>query len=180
MNHIQLSKALCFFLRHKPEALGLELDTDGSALVSDIIDGFAKQGNDIPLELILEAVDKDDKERFFLSEDGLRIRAVQGHSFPVDLNLTPTTPPDILYHGTVTGNLESIFKEGLKGVSRHYVHLTDHIETAKVVGSRYRKHGEVVVLEIDTTKCTEPFYKALNGVWLTATVNQNALAITTK
>lgn len=184
MTPVELSKALCFFLRHKPEAIGLKLDGVGSALLQDVIEGFAKQGTEVSLESILEAVDTDDKQRFFVSEDGLRIRAVQGHSFELsDEALVAASPPAVLYHGTVTGNLEAIFKEGLKPGSRTHVHLTDHIETAKLVGSRYRKKGEVVVLEVDTSLVGEselPFYLSLNGVWLIRSVRPEALSITVK
>lgn len=166
----KLSKTLCFVLRHKPEAIGIKLDSIGQARLSDLVEGFAKQGTEVTVEGILEAVKLDDKQRFSLSKDGLYIRAVQGHSFEISTEaFVQETPPDILYHGTAEGNLESIFKNGLNPQSRQHVHLSDHVETAKVVGLRYRKKGEVKILILDTKPMRDAgivFYKSMNGVWL--------------
>lgn len=181
MTPIELGKTLCFLLRHKPEALNLNVDEIGFVAIDEIIEGFTGQGKDVSLESILEAVREDDKGRFALSADNSKIRAVQGHSFPVSEEAyVQAEPPELLYHGTVTGNLEAIFKEGLKPGSRNFVHLTDHIETAKLVGSRYRKKGEVVILAVAVEKIADdslPFYQALNGVWLIKSVNPEALTV---
>lgn len=167
---IKLSKTLCFILRHKPQAIGITVDAVGFAKISDIIAGLAEQKTVVTVADVLTVFLEDDKQRFALSEDGLSIRAVQGHSFPVSNEaFTQATPPDILYHGTAEGNLESIFKNGLNPQSRQHVHLSDHIETARVVGLRYRKLGEVKILQVDAKSLHEEgtvFYKSMNGVWL--------------
>lgn len=166
----KLSKALCFILRHKPEAISIKLDSIGQAKIADLIEGFAKQGTKVTLEGVVEMTRSDDKQRFSLSEDGFFIRAVQGHSFPIAVDaFIQETPPAVLYHGTAEGNLESIFKEGLNPQSRQHVHLSDHVETARVVGIRYRKKGEVKILTLDTQPMIDAgvvFYKSMNGVWL--------------
>ena len=116
------------------------------------------------LELL---VADNDKSRFSISSDGLRIRAAQGHSVPVDLQLEPETPPDTLFHGTPRSNLDQIFTDGLVAGKRQQVHLSPDIETAFRVGSR---HGFAVVLTVDAATLHSvgtSFFKADNGVWLT-------------
>lgn len=167
---IKLSKTLCFILRHRPQALKLTPDEFGYVKLDDFISAFREQKKDVTLEEIMYVVETDDKKRFSLSEDLSKIRAVQGHSFPVnEMAFSKEVPPKVLYHGTASGNLESIFENGLNPQSRQFVHLTDHIETARLVGIRYAKKGSLVVLSIDTQKLLElgyVFYKAINGVWL--------------
>ncbi len=169
-NPIKLSKTLCFILRHRPQALKLTPDELGYVRLDDLIAAFSEQNKSVTLQEIMRVVETDDKKRFGLSDDLSSIRAVQGHSFPVsEMAFNEEVPPEVLYHGTASGNLESIFQEGLTPGSRQFVHLTDHIETARLVGIRYAKKGSLVVLSIDTQKLLERgyvFYKALNGVWL--------------
>lgn len=165
----KVSKFLSFVLRHKPDAINLKLDAQGWTEISDLID---KASSEIPLtvELITQVVDTNDKQRFSLSEDSQRIRANQGHSIKIDLDLTPNTPPPILYHGTATRFLSSILEEGLHSGQRHHVHLSTDIETATAVGKRY---GKPVVLQVasgDMHQQGFSFYLSKNGVWLTKSV----------
>lgn len=119
---------------------------------------------------ILECiVSEDDKQRFTISEDGRRIRAAQGHSesLKVDIGYEAVEPPSVLYHGTATKTLNALFREGIRPTRRKYVHLSFDIETAMRVGSR---HGTPIVLEIQAEElhgAGHPFYLAENGVWLT-------------
>lgn len=165
----KVSKFLSFVLRHKPEAINLELDTQGWAGISDLIE---KASSEIPLtaELIKQFVVTNDKQRFSLSEDGQRIRANQGHSIKVDLDLTPKTPPTNLYHGTATRFLPSILEKGLQPGQRHHVHLSIDIETATSVGQRY---GKPVILQVASGEMYQQgyvFFLSKNGVWLTECV----------
>lgn len=166
-----ISKFLSYILRHKPEAIGISLDTEGWADVQDIIEKAKTNGHSLSIELIREVVAKNDKKRFALSTDGTHIRAVQGHSTAsVELKLEERTPPDILYHGTAERFLEGIRLDGLKPQSRHYVHLSADTETAVKVGQRY---GKPVVLKINAKLMHDnglKFYRAENGVWLTRAV----------
>jgi len=119
---------------------------------------------------LLEVVETNDKKRFTLSEDGKRIRAAQGHTVNVDLELAPVTPPDVLYHGTATRSLEPIQKQGLQPMWRDHVHLSADLETATKVGMR---HGKPVILKVDTAGMHangQAFYQADNGVWLTGPI----------
>jgi len=165
------SKFLSYVLRHEPQAIGLTLDSQGWASIAELIAGAGRDGRSLTHELIGQVVGTNEKKRFALSEDGQRIRAVQGHSNTgVQLQLDEKQPPAILYHGTATRFLESINDKGLIPGSRHHVHLSERVETATEVGQRY---GKVVILKVDTPKMLAEgfkFYQAENGVWLTEQV----------
>jgi len=158
----KVSKFLSLILRHKPETIGLVLDAQGWAEIDALI---AKSKNvKLTRELLSEVVQKDNKQRYSIEAD--RIRANQGHSVKIDLELQALVPPKILYHGTATRFLESIMKHGLRKQQRHHVHLSVDQQTAIKVGTR---HGNVVLLEIDALKMHEEgheFYLSANGVWL--------------
>jgi putative RNA 2'-phosphotransferase len=164
------SKFMSLVLRHKPEEIGLELDENGWAKVDELLAKMQARGKDLDRSLLDEVVETNDKKRFAFSVDGQRIRASQGHSLKLDLGLEEKSPPEILYHGTATRNMEIIFKEGLKRMSRHHVHLSSDQQTAIAVGSRY---GKPVILEVASEKMFEDgfkFFRAENGVWLTDNV----------
>lgn len=153
-------------LRHKPELIGLQLDEHGWASVEELINRMNEKDANVGYADILHVVDTNDKKRFALNEDKTRIRASQGHSIEVDLELKPVTPPDILYHGTATRFLDAILKDGLLKQNRQHVHLTAIKETAVAVGGR---HGRPVVLEVDAAAMVNAgfeFYVSANNVWL--------------
>ncbi len=80
----------------------MQLDSDGWLEIDALIENANLHGTAITLEVLHEVVATNDKRRFSLSEDGLRIRANQGHSVrDVDLNLASVDPPATLFHGTV-------------------------------------------------------------------------------
>ncbi|MHC8349443.1 RNA 2'-phosphotransferase [Pseudomonas sp. RT4P38] len=164
----EISKFLSYILRHEPQTIGLPLDSEGWGNIDLLIEGAAKEGLILDMTLIQAVVSSNDKRRFSISDDGLRIRAVQGHSTPtVSLQHIEKAPPDFLYHGTATRFLESIHQQGLIAGSRHYVHLSRDIATAIAVGQRY---GTPVVLKIDALRMHQQgfkFFQAENGVWLT-------------
>ena len=156
-------KYLSYILRHgkKEFAAGI-INEKGWMKVKDLVDKYG-----FTHKLLEELVATNDKQRYEFDDLHQKIRARQGHSIPVDVDLKETTPPDVLYHGTARRFLSSIETQGLTSQSRLYVHLSSDIETAEKVGAR---HGESVVLEIDAKKMLEDgktFYLANNGVWLT-------------
>ena len=165
------SKFLSYVLRHEPHAIGLTLNSEGWADIAALIDNASQHGKTIDRDLIQQVVATSDKKRFAISEDGSRIRAVQGHSTnAVAINYEPKTPPEFLYHGTATRFLESIQKEGLRPGERHYVHLSEDIQTAIAVGQRY---GKPVVLKVEALHMHQQgftFFQAENGVWLTEAI----------
>jgi len=181
MNSKQLnetSKFLSFVLRHEPQAIGLQLDTEGWADIDALIAGAAADGRVLSREVIAAIVENNDKKRFALSEDGQRIRAVQGHSTQsVNITHVEKTPPAVLYHGTATRFLASIQQQGLVAGERHHVHLSQDMDTAISVGKRY---GQVVVLQVDASRLHSDgfkFFQAENGVWLVSHVPADALQV---
>ena len=165
-----ISKFMSLVLRHKPEEIGLHLDENGWANVQELIDKINTKGIKADAGMINTIVDTNDKKRFAFNDDKTMIRASQGHSIDVELNLSVVAPPDILYHGTTEKFMESILKEGLKKQQRQHVHLSQHKETAVAVGSR---HGKPVVLAIDTKAMVSKgfaFYLSDNNVWLVDSV----------
>jgi putative RNA 2'-phosphotransferase len=131
-----LSKLLSLVLRHQPEHIGLTLNENGWANVEELIEKVNSKGNSIDFVLLQTVVDTNDKKRFTFNEDKTLIRASQGHSIEVELNLKEQRPPQFLYHGTVQKFLEAIKKEGLQKMSRQHVHLSKDKETAVKVASR--------------------------------------------
>ena len=170
-----LSIFISLLLRHKPQAAGIELDEHGWADVDELIAGINSTGRQITREILEEIVASDSKQRYSLDADHRLIRANQGHSIPVDVELKEKNPPEILYHGTAEKFLENIFKKGLMPMNRLYVHLSPDVETAVKVGKR---HGKQVVLEVDSARMRrdgEIFYCSENGVWLTKNVKPEYL-----
>ena len=165
------SKFLSFVLRHEPQAIGITLDSEGWADISALIDGANKSGKSMDRDLLQQVVETSDKKRFSISEDGLRIRAAQGHSTnSVATSYPEKVPPKFLYHGTATRFLESIQQGGLKPQERQHVHLSEDEHTAIAVGQRY---GKPVVLKIEALQMYQQgskFLQAENGVWLTESV----------
>lgn len=165
-----ISKFLSLVLRHQPETIGITLDPNGWTDVQELLTKMNTRNYRITLEQLQEVVDTNDKKRFAFNEDGSQIRASQGHSVEVSLGLPPATPPEYLYHGTVSKFLMSIRKDGLQKMSRQHLHLSRDKETAVNVGSR---RGAPVILTIHTGQMHRDgfvFYLSDNGVWLTDSV----------
>jgi putative RNA 2'-phosphotransferase len=164
------SKFLSLVLRHKPEEIGLLLDENGWASVDELIQKINAKGNNIDIDFLNEIVDTNDKKRFAFNDDKTKIRASQGHSIEIDLDVKPSIPPNVLYHGTATRFVESILKEGLSKQQRQHVHLSEKLETATAVGAR---HGKPVILIVNAKQMQEDgllFYQSENNVWLTDNV----------
>ncbi len=167
----KLSKFISLVLRHHPDAAGIALDEHGWAEVDDLLAGLKRTGRPIDRALLEKIVAEDEKGRYRFDESGSRIRANQGHSIPVNLELEPIEPPEFLYHGTASRFLGSILQEGLKPMGRQYVHLSQDLETAKKVGAR---HGIPVLLKVESGRMYREgqcFYQSENGVWLTEKVD---------
>lgn len=169
-NEVKISKFLSLVLRHQPQKIGLTLDSAGWANVNELLAACNAHGIALTQAELESVVRNNDKQRFAFSEDGLQIRASQGHSVEVELEYKPAEPPPILYHGTVERFLTSIKENSLTKGKRHHVHLSADIKTAEIVGDR---RGKAVVLEILSGQMYEDgytFFLSANGVWLTETV----------
>lgn len=162
---------ISLILRHKPDVIGISLDKHGWANVQELINGINKTGKySIDMPMLEEIVRNDNKQRYSFNEDGSKIRANQGHSINVDVELKEAVPPEILYHGTGEKYVDSINKEGLKPKSRLYVHLSKDVETAVTVGSRHGKSVVYTVASGEMHRQGYTFYLSENGVWLTKNV----------
>ncbi|PAM95991.1 RNA 2'-phosphotransferase [Flavobacterium sp. IR1] len=162
-----VSKFLSLVLRHSPEKIGLKLDENGWADVAELIAKCNKKGQKLNPELLDYVVENNDKKRFAYNDDKTKIRASQGHSISVELNLAETEPLDFLYHGTVGKFMESIRNEGLKKMSRQHVHLSKDKETAIKVGSRRGAPQILTIRSGEMFKDGFKFYLSDNNVWLT-------------
>ncbi|HEY0036191.1 MAG TPA: RNA 2'-phosphotransferase [Longimicrobium sp.] len=163
---VRASKFLSLVLRHRPEEVGIALDEAGWVEVDVLLDACAQAGVTLDRPTLDRVVAENDKQRFAFSDDGLRIRASQGHSVRVELGLQPQTPPEVLYHGTASRSVEAIRREGLRPGRRTHVHLSLDEQTAEGVGGR---HGRPVVLRVQAGRmhaAGHAFYRSENGVWL--------------
>ena len=142
---IRLGKFISLVLRHNPQTIGISLDEQGWADVGQLIEAMQRAGKNIDQTILERIVAENEKQRYAFNENHTKIRANQGHSIAVDLHLEPKQPPKLLYHGTATRFLKSIQKQGLKKMTRQYVHLSDEKQTALSVGQR---HGSPVVLKV--------------------------------
>ena len=167
MNLVKLGRYISLILRHHPEVIGIELDEHGWADVEQLIEGVAKNNQGFSMETLEEIVATNNKNRYSFNADKTKIRANQGHSISVDVELEEKEPPEFLWHGTGEKYVDSIDEQGLISKNRLYVHLSNDIETAKNVGKR---HGKVVIYKVRTGQMYQDgyrFYRSVNGVWLT-------------
>ncbi|MFQ8705034.1 MAG: RNA 2'-phosphotransferase [Thomasclavelia sp.] len=163
---VKMGKYLSLILRHKPELINLKIDEHGWVEVDQLLKGINDSGRYISKEMLDIIVNTNNKKRYQYNDDQTKIRANQGHSIKVDVELQEKVPPDILYHGTAQKYLDKIKKSGIRKMNRLYVHLSKDIQTAINVGKR---HGQPIVLVIDTKKMLRDgykFYYSYNGVWL--------------
>jgi putative RNA 2'-phosphotransferase len=166
LTHREISKFLSHVLRHAPETIGISLDANGWVDIADLLSKSKKAGKRFDRATLELVVAENDKQRFTICDQGLKIRAAQGHSVAIELGLAPQEPPAVLYHGTASHNLPSIFGNGIRSGRRQKVHLSSDEETAVSVG---RRHGKPVVLRVKTGEMYQDgqfFWRADNGVWL--------------
>ena len=175
MSLTRTSRYISLILRHKPETIGITLDEHGWADVDELIAGVSRT-HPLTMKLLEEIVRTDEKQRYSFNGDKTLIRANQGHSIPVDVELPELKPPAILYHGTGQKYVPSIDHQGLLPKSRLYVHLSADKDTAIKVG---RRHGPPIVYTVQAGKMSADgylFYRSINGVWLTKEVPIEYLA----
>ena len=167
MSDTHTSKLLSLVLRHKPDEIGIALDNAGWVDVDTLLAALASHGHALTRDELDHLVASNDKRRFEYNANGTRIRAAQGHSIPVDLELPPKEPPAILYHGTADRFLAQIRKTGLQKRDRQHVHLSPSPDLATTVGQR---HGRPITLQVragDMHRTGHQFFLSSNNVWLT-------------
>jgi putative RNA 2'-phosphotransferase len=163
----RISKFLSLVLRHKPEAIGLALDENGWVDVTELIDKMNRHNFKITRDILNSVVANNNKQRFSFSDNKTKLRANQGHSIRVELQLKEANPPEYLYHGTVEKAVPSILKTGLEKRLRQHVHLSTEIDTAKAVGKRHGKPKVFIVAAQQMQQDGFVFYLSENNVWLT-------------
>lgn len=175
MNQKETSKFISLILRHKPEVIGITLDEHGWANVDDLIAGVAKT-QEFNADILEEIVRTDEKQRYSFNEDKTLIRANQGHSIPVDVELDEAEPPVTLWHGTGEKYVAAIDAQGLIPKSRLYVHLSKDRDIAVKVGKRHGRPVLYIVKAGEMYQDGYKFYLSKNGVWLTKKVPVKYLA----
>ncbi len=170
MSDVERSKMLAYVLRHRPDSIGIELDAQGWVDIDTLLQALARHGTPISHAQLVGLVDVAGKQRYAFNDDRSQVRALQGHSVDVELDHPVTTPPAVLFHGTVDRFVRSIEAEGLRPGHRHHVHLSEDEGTARVVAAR---RGTPVLFLVDATAMIAggfTFRRAPNGVWLVASV----------
>lgn len=166
----ELSRRLSHALRHEPELYGIRLDDSGWTSLALLVDALnLSDGGTATSADVVSVVANSSKKRLEL--DGDRIRAVYGHSTGAVGDFVPTEPPAVLFHGTVSESASAISVDGLKPMSRKFVHLSADRETAESVATR---HGEVSVLfEVDAAAAAADgveFAHPNDSIWLARAV----------
>lgn len=167
MNNRSISKLLSFILRHSPDTIQVTLDAHGWTNVNTLLQQCKAHGHHFTMEELEKMVAENDKQRFSFNENKTMIRASQGHSIDISLDLPPAIPPEFLYHGTVVRFMDNIRKTGLRKMSRQHVHLTGDRATAEKVGSRRGVPHILTIRSGDMHRAGMVFYLSDNGVWLT-------------
>ena len=167
----QLSKTIAHALRHQPYLYELELDEEGWVNVDALLAGLQqrRRWHDITANDLQAVLDLPVKKRYEMANG--RIRALYGHSTTSKIRKTPALPPAILFHGTAPETAVIILQEGLKPMSRQYVHLSVDIETAVQVGRR--KATNPTILQIHAQQASQQgisFYQGHDLVWLADTI----------
>lgn len=168
----ELSKTISYALRHRPEEFNIVLDSEGFTNINALIENIKKHSKkwlEVTLEDMKEIVEKDEKGRYEIKGD--QIRAVYGHSVKGKIDKVTVTPPEILYHGTTPESAKKILEQGLKSMSRQYVHLSKDLDTAIMVAKRRTKTPVVLtVLSEKAYKDGFSFYYESNGIYLSDSI----------
>ena len=165
-NDVRLGRFISLVLRHNPEAAGITLDENGWVPVRELLAGMNARNRRIDMKTLERIVRENNKSRYTFNDDHTKIRASQGHSIDVDVEIKQCVPPDVLYHGTGTRSIDGIKKLGITRQQRLHVHLSADRDTAVAVG---RRHGKPAVLVVDAGAMAKdglPFWLSENGVWL--------------
>ena len=170
MDLTKVSKKLSYMLRHSTEPMYISLD-NGWADTAGIIRALKEKYPEVNTGVLEQIVSEDEKGRYSFNEDHTKIRANQGHSIPgVKIEMEQPEPPEFLYHGTATRFLPAIMQEGLKSMSRQYVHISSDVDTAIQTGKRHGKPVVLVIRAKDLVDDGHPLYRSSNGVWLADSV----------
>ena len=159
INDIKIGRTMSYLLRHDPE--DLVMDENGWVSVDALINKLHITSN-----ILDRVVYNNNKKRYVYNDNKTLIRASQGHSVKVDVELEEKIPPVVLYHGTSPQFIKKILKIGLNKMKRQHVHLSADVDTAIKVGSRRGKPIVLIIRALEMFKNNYKFYRSANGVWL--------------
>jgi putative RNA 2'-phosphotransferase len=171
---VKVSRYMSYLLRHNPE--NLKIDRYGFVSLNELVKKL-KERYQVDKKFILEIVEKSDRKRFEIVED--KIRALYGHTIPVDLELEEDKAVKVLYHGTTPDAASKILKVGLKPMKRKWVHLSPTVMIAKEVG--LRRTRKPVILKINAEAARKNgvrFYKASDRVYLCKELSPKYIKLT--
>jgi putative RNA 2'-phosphotransferase len=163
-----VSRATSHALRHEPWLYELELDDAGWVATEALL--AALRGERRAWSSLTEAdlaamIEQSDKKRYELRVG--HIRALYGHSTPQKLLKEPAEPPAMLYHGTSPDAAKSITADGLRPMSRQYVHLSTDTEMAMQVGRRKADAPIILIVHAGEAHAHGvAFYRGNDRVWL--------------
>jgi len=167
------SRKISYLLRHNPE--DLHMDKRGWVSVEDMLKKL-----DITQEELDAIVETNNKKRFGYNNNKSKIRAHQGHSAKLNLKIDyrEVFGPGDYYHGTSSGNVENILRNGLKPMNRAHVHLSKDVMTAWIVGSRYGTKITIFIIDGGRMKQDDhKIYESDNNVILVDEVPTKYLKI---
>jgi putative RNA 2'-phosphotransferase len=164
---VGLSKLMSLILRHRPGDFGLALDPEGFVPLEDLLSAVREEAGrgGVTADDIRRVTAGSDKKRFEIAGD--RIRACYGHTVAASVAYEVATPPAVLWHGTPRTAEPAIRREGLRPMSRQYVHLSATREIALRVGRR--RDPSPVILTVRTSDAHAAgivFHRANDLIWL--------------
>lgn len=164
----EISKYLCFILRHSPESVGVNMDIHGWVSIDELIEKVNAKGKcTLDKGKLMTIVSSDEKRRYQI--ENKKIRCVQGHSIPwVEPDITYQEPPELLYHGTNSTAARKIIESGcISKMKRHHVHLTEDPQVAWKSACRWSSAMPTVMV-IKAHRMYEDgksLGKTVNDVW---------------
>nr|WP_088810611.1 MULTISPECIES: RNA 2'-phosphotransferase [unclassified Listeria] len=181
INYTKLSKEVSYALRHAPWEYELELDKNGWVPIDQLLQALhqSTEWQNVEFDDLKVMIEKSEKKRHEIKEDS--IRALYGHSVPMKIVKEEAIPPKFLYHGTAHNLLSEIEKSGLSPMSRQYVHLSEDIETASLVGKRKEKNPIILVINTENARAKgTKFYLGNEKVWLADTIPSEFIEVFTQ
>ena len=167
-----LLRTIAFALRHDPRRFFLEIDSNGSIDVEQLVLALRYQRRewaDLSVDDLRRMADSATTERFEIV--GNRIRALYGHSI-VNLNqLVSEEPPTYLFHGTAEHTVREILEVGLRPMGRTNVHLSLDWRYANSVAQAKSDCPTVLVVRALAAHQTSiKFRRSNDHVWLSEAI----------
>lgn len=177
MNIKQISVKMSWLLRHCQTPQYIDPD-GGWADVKAILSALKESFPEVTPEIIRQIVAADKKGRYSFDITGTRIRANQGHSIPgIAVEMESPKLPEYLYHGTASCFLKDILRDGLKPMSRQFVHISPDYATAVKVGSRHGKPAVLMIRAREFVADGFELFRSPNGVWQAKAVPPEYLTV---